>query len=229
MTDKIVHRADRCGRRFVRAGRGFTLVELLIVISIIVLLVTILTPALNAVRRSAMAARSSARINELSNGAGTYYQDNGNLYPGQRYPKKLGSGSGKYTGSQILAARLFGYAYTKINTADPGGSGVYAPVIAGDLVTVNGKKNSISDRFSKDSPKAILYYPSRLGKTDLSQFVEGDNAAYTGAAKWTSFNDYIKNTNISAASNIPYNAGKFLLIAPGGDREYGTEDDVKNW
>ncbi|HUU58358.1 MAG TPA: prepilin-type N-terminal cleavage/methylation domain-containing protein [Phycisphaerae bacterium] len=228
MTDKIVHRADRCGRRMARARRAFTLVELLIVISIIVLLVTILTPALNAVRRSAMAARSSARISELSNGAGTYYQDNGNLYPGQRHPNVLGSGSGKYTGSQVLAARLFGYAYAKINTADPGGSGKYAPVTAGDLVTVNTKMNSVSDRFSKDSPKAILYYPSRLGKTDLSQFVVGDNSPYTGAAKWTSFNEYIRNENLSASS-MPYNAGKFLLIAPGADREYGTQDDVKNW
>lgn len=66
-----------------RSVRGFTLVELLTVIAIIVLLVGVLIPAVNAARNAAKRAATSATIQALSTGCEAFKADQqlGGAYP----------------------------------------------------------------------------------------------------------------------------------------------------
>lgn len=223
-----------------RAGQlgGMTLVELLVVITIIVLLVTMLMPAFAQIRMAVYKARSLARISELSSGAAMYAKDNRNLYPGQMYHNMLGTGSGQYTGSQVLAACLFDYGYAGIgNATDPNGTGRYAPYSRTDLINnPGGKTNSIWDKFPRGQPMAILYYPSRAGVTGMDQFKPNDNAAYTGTnySGWMggSFNNpngYIADKRFDANGRTPYMSGGFLLMGAGADGIYGTLDDARSF
>jgi prepilin-type N-terminal cleavage/methylation domain-containing protein len=79
-------------RRSPRAGGGFSLIELLIVISIIALLVGILLPALGAARSAAQAATCLANVRQVGAGAAAFSTDNKRfifpssmMYGGQPY------------------------------------------------------------------------------------------------------------------------------------------------
>ncbi|MFW6059422.1 MAG: type II secretion system protein [Phycisphaeraceae bacterium] len=66
------------------APRGFTIVELLVVISIIALLVALLLPALQAARAAAQRAACASNLRQIGIGAATYVMDFGSLPISQR-------------------------------------------------------------------------------------------------------------------------------------------------
>jgi prepilin-type N-terminal cleavage/methylation domain-containing protein len=272
-----------------KKAEGFTLLELLVVLSIIVILVGILYPSVNSAILSARASQVRNRVAELSDGC-LFYRDENGYYPGQGLsnPAEFNHGT---TGSQLLAEALFidysdkawdgSTGKTNLTTANPAANrsrwhwrGVYAPLTFGtvanqattiarsDLLTcspsdpaVSAKPYCISDQFTNDC-LPILYFPSHLTATDVSQFVEADNISYynfvgssvfalttnvsplpnygwmsAGCAGSTDFLSFITDTEYNGTGAIgkPYRSGDFLLIAPGKDRIYGSRNTIKNW
>lgn len=72
---------QRSSRRIGAFTRAFTLVELLVVIGIIAILISILIPAVGAVRKQARVAQTQQLISRLQNSVERYFQDF-NAYPG---------------------------------------------------------------------------------------------------------------------------------------------------
>ena len=70
----------QCPRPRVRKRAGFTLVEVLVVTSVIAILLLILFPAFNAIRRSQRVKRTEATVGAMASGIAAYQNDYG-LYP----------------------------------------------------------------------------------------------------------------------------------------------------
>ena len=171
---------------------------------------------------SSYAARSRTRISELDDGCRQYRQDHKH-FPGQSSPDKIGSGRGQLTGAQVLARAMFtkGATYPAPN---------YAMYKESDLLTSSDGVNyadTVSDCFPIER-RPVLYYPARIGVEGVAQFVEADNAAIAGWRRNGEFERFIQTVDPPEQDRHPC-AGEFLLIAPGPDREYFTEDDVTNW
>lgn len=116
--------------------RGFTLIEIITVISIIILLIGLLFPALNKAREQAKEQKARAMISSLEVAVNMYYTDNG------KYPDNMG---------ELISPSKEGYGpymddeeYKDGNFIDPwGNSYQYTPKDNGYIIkttTPDGKE-----------------------------------------------------------------------------------------
>lgn len=102
-----------------RSRKGFTLVELLVVIGIIALLISILLPALSKARQAAVTVSCAARIRQLSNAVLMYANENRGYYA-------------------PVAATGYNATYNRPNIFPAGGDGFLVKYLSGHANTVSG-------------------------------------------------------------------------------------------
>lgn len=107
--------------------RAFTLIELIVVISIILLLVGILVPAMSHFHKTALNAAASTQLHSIRTGLQAYYADF-NMYP-QSSP---GYGLPANSGPEMLAEGLMGNLGYDLDGAGPTKSNGSASPFPGD-------------------------------------------------------------------------------------------------
>lgn len=85
--------------------RGFSLIELIVVVGIILILVSILIPALGGARMSVQTADSKSQLASLSTACESYYQIF-QAYPGPVSEKSIAANTGVISGNQNLLIGL---------------------------------------------------------------------------------------------------------------------------
>ena len=220
---------------------GFTLVELLVVISIILLLAMLLMPTVQRIILQVYVGRSAMMVRRLHDGT-MIYKERTKFLPGEKTkddatdPRVDMASGTTITGSQVLAACLFNLGYTDVKTKDFSqpensktidASKVYATFKPEYLITYEGKLNAISDGFPKGKAKPICYFLASNNLNDnnkVTQFNYNHNRSYmypqasTPRLSQTALNAWILSRSVS--SNQILNNGEFILIAAGLNRDY---------
>ncbi|RPI64298.1 MAG: hypothetical protein EHM48_01060 [Planctomycetaceae bacterium] len=216
-----------------RRTGGFTLIEMLMIIGIILILSSILVPSLIAARRVAKTAQTRATIHLLDGACQMYMHEMADilsaaaptspLYP----PSKPGTMNGvTMQGRHLLVECLTGYLNKAGDGAEgpgfrlTGGKKLYGPYNgAENVATVVDSTNNLPV-FVDSFGQPILYY---CGPT----FDTGHN---TGTGFPTDAT-YVNNP----ATNKPY-INTFWIISPGPDGEFWdpavsgmTNDDITNF
>lgn len=234
---------------------GFSLVELLVVISVIAILASLLIPSVTRALVSGRTVRTQAIIKSFNDGLNKWYLDNRHTYPGQRKEHWsdgfFGDGvAAPTTGSQLLTRAMFTSKEGNFPTDG------YVP-FSSNLVKadINGV-HCISDDYPDEEPRKdqhpILYFPSRMGNKGTVEdafvtelYKDGDNSWQINAGhvaenpppdsdpldrfKWLAADPRfsVKVGGVDVPKGL--HTESFLLIAAGEDGKYFTEDDVKNW
>ncbi len=247
----IIHSHPRAVRK---APRGFTLVELLVVIGILVILITMLTPTVNAVRTMGKVTATKVLLHTLDTGLNMF---KGEIRLGRDYPPSWLTGIalpgivGKVDlyGAQTLAYALAGPNLTGTPGLRPGllnTSPTYGP-----FVDVGKAKLTRPSQFTpslswptcdffvfEDSfGKPVLYFRADSGASVPVEIYDWTHnldilcsPARIGNIK--PFVEYIRDLRVStvgSANFTPQNNDSYLLISAGPDLVYGTADDVTNF
>ena len=142
---------------------GFTLVELLVVVSIIAILLAVIVPSISSVRILAQSASSQSMVRTLDQNCQLFYNDH-KYYPGAsadpNEQMRLDPNNPLYLeASQILTRDLFGFTALRVPEAacDPNqwtaqmNAKRYAELEPSDL-DLEGKKNDLYYNIRNDSP-----------------------------------------------------------------------------
>ncbi len=92
-----------------RKKKGFTMVELLVVLGIIALLIGLLLPALSAVRNVAKETKQKAQFTAIELALIAFKNDYGDYPPSDRASHVVGTTASDYGGAQKLAEALLGW------------------------------------------------------------------------------------------------------------------------
>ena len=213
---------DKTARRLrgatVRLRDGFTLVELLVIVTIIILLLSILVPAAGTAYRAIERSISMAYIHQIGSGV-EFYRNDFRDYP----PSAKGANDflPDWKGSQILVFLLTGYtdgdgkADWGFQVVHEGRTRDFGPYNGTDKLPMStSSPRTFVDKF--DNP--VLYYRYDVGQ---SMYIAGHNDG--GPADISEY----------ARSGGRYKRSDYLLISMGADNEWRTEsgadwDDITN-
>jgi type II secretory pathway pseudopilin PulG len=233
-------------------------VELLVVMSIIVLLVTLMVPSLNAFMDRGRATHTRTLLGAIESGLELYRGESalGRDYPPSQYEiDNTGNRSDPQAayGAETLMWALAGptlQGTTGIPPPDPATNPPhYGPFIDISRATIrvppaySGTRWAILDDF--DMP--ILYFLADPAAVAWDRYRLQDNYVYlrpgidplyqtdpdSPPPITDPFPVYIEDQRIRNLSSVPawgpHNNDRFLLVSAGPDRLYGTQDDICNF
>lgn len=105
---------NRCGP--VRRAAGFTIVELMVVLVIMMLLLAVLAPTVQKIHRTIMRTAALGTIHLIEGGCKQYYEDF------EEYPPSAPSGYAGWSGRELLVLFLTGYGPDTGTKGEPGGN-----------------------------------------------------------------------------------------------------------
>jgi prepilin-type N-terminal cleavage/methylation domain-containing protein len=232
--DPVGNDAPRTAPKARHPRPGFTVVELLVVVAIIVLLIGILLPSIWKMHEVGYKGKASALLGAIQTGLQQYYNDF-NIYP----PSSGGSRGSVMLGLGLMGPGgdpAFGFRTRVANAAMGGGGRVYGPYAQPDPDSFKASGRYFVDPWGHE----VLYYRSTQIPAPTSIFATGGTNAYfnasdcsavsgagspmTGTAQFFALiSGGNANTPISGAVT---GATGFLLISAGPDEKYFTGDDI---
>jgi prepilin-type N-terminal cleavage/methylation domain-containing protein len=218
------------------ARRGFTIVELLVVVGIISVLAALITPAVIRARSAAKNAAIKTEIDMLhmavmnyKNEYGSFPPCSGDLTAAGRSGKHIARifprctnvvsqlGSTPVNPGLALVAWLDGYTSDPINPKT--GTGGRKPLYDFDQARVNSFTYAPAD---KPSSPFVYIDASGYGASANSPTVYG---VVVGASTV----DYSAQTHVLASGTAFFNPNTFQILCAGQDGIWGNDDDLSNF